>query len=69
MLFGRTLGRSKSERWYFRVEDRGRALAFTHGWPMMRSLVRTGGEDDYRDNLLTEACGRKVENQTEAHVR
>jgi DNA-binding response OmpR family regulator len=34
------------------MEERGRALAVTYHWPMMRSLVLTAGEDGCRDNLL-----------------
>jgi DNA-binding response OmpR family regulator len=64
--------------------DRGRALALTYRWPMMRSLVLTAGEDGSRDNLLTEvrdAVGGPaelastageffhVESRTDAHVR
>jgi DNA-binding NtrC family response regulator len=66
------------------MEDRGRALALTYRWPMMRSLVLTGANGDCRDNLLSEvrdAVGRPaelvstggrffhVEGKTDAHVR
>jgi hypothetical protein len=36
------------------LEERGRALALTYCWPMMRSLVLTAGDDGCPDNLLTE---------------
>jgi hypothetical protein len=66
------------------MEDRGRALAFTYRWPMMRSLVLTAEDDGCRDDLLTavrDAVGGPaelastagkffhVESRTEVHVR
>jgi hypothetical protein len=66
------------------MEDRGRAIALTYRWPMMRSLVLTGGDDGCRDNLLSEVrdavggpaesvltAGKffHVESQIDAHVR
>jgi hypothetical protein len=66
------------------MEDRGRALAFTYRWPMMRSLVLTAGDDGCRGDLLSavrDAVGGPaelaptagkffhVENRTDVHVR
>jgi hypothetical protein len=36
------------------MEDRGRAIALTYRWPMMRSLVLTNGGCGCCDNLLSE---------------
>ena len=66
------------------MEERGRALALTYRWPMMRSLVLTAGDDGCPDNPLTEVTDAldgpaklastvgkffDVESQTGAHVR
>jgi hypothetical protein len=66
------------------MEERGRALALTDRWPIMRSLVLTAGDDSCPDNLLTELidalCGLAKlgstagkffhgERQADAHVR
>jgi hypothetical protein len=66
------------------MEDRGRALAFTYRWPMMRSLVLTAGADGCRGDLLAtvrDAVGGPaelastagkffhVESRTDVHVR
>jgi hypothetical protein len=66
------------------MEDRGRAIALTYRWPMLRSFVVTGGDDGCCDNLLSEvrdAVGGpadldldasrlfRVERQTDADVR
>ncbi len=66
------------------MEERGRALALTYRWPMMRSLVLTAREDGCPDNLLTaviDTVGEPaklaltagkffhLESQTDAHVR
>jgi hypothetical protein len=66
------------------MEDRGRAIALTYRWPMMRSFVLTGGDDGCCDNLLSQVrdavggpadfdltAGRHfhMERQTEADVR
>jgi hypothetical protein len=36
------------------MEERGRALALTYRWPMIRSLILTAGDDGCPDNLITE---------------
>jgi len=66
------------------MEERGRALALTYRWPMMRSLVLTAREDGCPDNLLTavvDTVGEPaklaltagkffhLESQADAHVR